>query len=152
MFSAVVRDFACFLILFCVERVCCVRALRAFVACDCCVRWPSLSNCNFWNASSKSNTSFLHFTSARFFSFVLFNWSFRFFYYIEGVFWPARSFLVDTKIFSEVLRSNEISKFDENFLFARLWASLRVFAHLCAFCNSSFYCDSWQTSSFRSVQ
>ena len=34
MFSAVVRDFACFLILLGVERVCCVRALRAFVACD----------------------------------------------------------------------------------------------------------------------
>ena len=32
MFSAVERDFACFLILG-VERVCCVRALRAFVAC-----------------------------------------------------------------------------------------------------------------------
>ena len=32
MFSAVVRDFACFLILSGVERVCCVRALRAFVA------------------------------------------------------------------------------------------------------------------------
>ena len=29
----------------------------------------------------------------------LFNWSFRFVYYIEGVFWPARSFLVDTKNF-----------------------------------------------------
>ena len=28
MFSAVVRDFACFLILLGVERVCCVRALR----------------------------------------------------------------------------------------------------------------------------
>ena len=38
MFSAVVRDFACFVILSGVERVCCVRALRAFVACDCCVR------------------------------------------------------------------------------------------------------------------
>ena len=42
MFSAVVRDFACFLILLGVERVCCVRALRAFVACcvlrvACCV-------------------------------------------------------------------------------------------------------------------
>ena len=32
MFSAVVRDFASFLILLGVERVCCVRALRAFVA------------------------------------------------------------------------------------------------------------------------
>ena len=52
MFSAVVRDFACFLILFCVERVCCVRAcvrggptfsdliwaLNEFVACVRCVR------------------------------------------------------------------------------------------------------------------
>ena len=42
MFSAVVRDFACFLILLGVERVCGVRALRAFVACcvlrvACCV-------------------------------------------------------------------------------------------------------------------
>ena len=29
----------------------------------------------------------------------LFNWSFRFFYYIKGVFWPAPSFLVDLKKF-----------------------------------------------------
>ena len=46
----------------------------------------------------------------------LFNWSFRFFYYIKGVFWPARPFLVGTKKFF-CLR-----------VFGRLCASLRIFA------------------------
>ena len=51
--------------------------------------------------------------------------------------------------------SKKVSKFSvcaSLGVFARLSASLRVFAHLCAFCNSSFYCDSRQTSRFRSVQ
>ena len=98
----------------CVLRVACACcALRVRVACCVCVLRVLRVACCVCCACC---VSFLHFTSAGFFSFVLFNWSFRFFYYIEGVFWPADPFLVDTKKFSEVLRSDEISKFDENFM------------------------------------
>ena len=182
MFSAVVRDFACFLILLGVERVCCVRALRAFVAC-CVLRvhgheTSSVARSNF-QFSIEKNSFFRIFCKKKLPPLVS---QITTLYQAPPPAKNAKNLLLhcsfSEKVISQAPRpspapalqgaefqlnlrwiaeefSKKVSKFSvcaSLGVFARLSASLRVFAHLCAFCNSSFYCDSRQTSRFRSVQ